>query len=251
MTDGQVPGFLQRLWRLQPVESQRGRRPTLDVETVVNTAVQLADSDGLDGATLSKVAEELGVTPMSLYRYIGSKYELLQLMLDAAGVPQGPAPITSGWRDGLRLWALDLWSLYQDRPWLPRVPIYRAPSGPNQIAWLERGLAQLACSKLGWEEKLAILTLLSGYVRQSALLHNELEQGRDPGQSQSEGEREYGQALYQVVSSGQFPHTSAMLRSGALGHEPEQDDESNRGFLDGLEVIFDGIAVRIAAASEH
>ena len=229
MTDGQVSGFFQRLWRLQPAESQRGRRPTLDVETVVNTAVQLADTSGLDGATLSKVAEELGVTPMSLYRYIGSKFELLQLMLDAAGVPQGPVTVSSGWREGLRLWALDLWSLYQDRPWLPRVPIYRAPSGPNQIAWLERGFAELADSGLGWEEQLGILTLLSGYVRQSALLRDELEQGRDPGQSQSESEREYGQALYQVVSSGRFPHTSAMLTSGALGHEPEQDDEPNRG----------------------
>src|SRR5699024_9575151 len=74
MNDLAVPDFFRRLWRLPTVPHRRGRKPTLDVETVVNTAVRLADEGGLEAATLPKVAEELSVTAMSLYRHVGSKH---------------------------------------------------------------------------------------------------------------------------------------------------------------------------------
>lgn len=250
MTHGGVPDLFRRLWRLPEVPQQRGRKSTLDVETVVSTAVELADHGGLEAATLPRVADELNVTAMSLYRHIGSKHELLQLMMDAASEPQTPEPNASGWRDGLRLWALDLWALYRGRSWLPRVPIYRAPSGPHQIAWLERGFAQLASTELDWKGKLSALTLLSGFVRQSALLLDELKEGREPGQAQSESEREYGEALYLVVASEQFPHTSAMLASEALGSDSNSGSESDPDFIDGLELILDGLAARIAGATD-
>lgn len=252
MTDVAVPDFFRRLWRLPAAPHRRGRKSTLDVESVVNTAVRLADQGGLEAATLPKVAEELNVTAMSLYRHVGSKHELLQLMMDAASEPPSTDPPSTGtdasdWREGLRRWTHDLWSLYQDRPWLPRVPIHRAPSGPHQIAWLERGFSQLAHTDLDWSERLSALTLLSGFVRHSALLHHELEEGRESGRAQSESEREYGAALRHVVSVEQFPHTAAMLDSGALGNEPDRDGEPRHDFIDGLDLILDGLAARIAA----
>src|SRR5699024_2235943 len=97
-------------------------------------------------------------------------------------------------------------------PWIPRVPISRSPSGPNQTAWLERGLSQLASTALNAKEMLSALTLLSGFVRQSALLQSELEEGRD-GQAKAESERDYGAALYQVISAKRFPHLSQVLAS--------------------------------------
>lgn len=249
MTDNAVPDFFRRLWRLPEAPQQRGRKSTLDLDTVVSTAVRLADAGGLEAATLPKVALELNVTAMSLYRHIGSKHELLQLMMDAASHIPAADTNADDWRTGLRLWALDLWGLYQDRPWLPHVPIYRAPSGPNQIAWLERGLAQLAQTSLGSKDKLSALTLLSGFVRQSALLHHELEEGREPEQNKADSERAYGAALYQVVTAERFPHVSAMLAAQALGEDPEHDDELDRDFTDGLELILDGLAAQIAAAA--
>src|SRR5690606_10565395 len=117
MDSDAVPDLVRRLWRLPITTPTRmGRKSTLDVETVIAAAVRLADAEGLAAATLPKVAEQLGVTAMSLYRHVGSKDELLQLMLDAAsGPPAGPAE-TSGWREGLWRWALDLWELYRRRP---------------------------------------------------------------------------------------------------------------------------------------
>lgn len=250
MTDGPVPDFFRRLWRLPEAPQQRGRKSALDVETVVSTAVRLADRGGLEAATLPKVAEELNVTAMSLYRHIGSKHELLQLMMDAASAPPTGSPKAQDWRAGLRAWAIDLWELYHGRPWLPRVPIYRAPSGPNQIAWLEGGLAHLASTGLGAKDTISALTLLSGYVRQAALLQSELEEGRNPGQDKAESERDYGASLHQLITAERFPHLADALSAEPFGGESTQDEEEDpdRDFTDGLELILDGLATRVAAS---
>src|SRR5699024_6673752 len=91
----------------------------------------------------------------------------------------------------------------------------RLPSAfwTHQMAWLERGFSQLASTKLTSKEVLAALTLLSGFVRHSALLQRELEEGRESGQDQAESEREYGEALNFVISNEQFPHISTMFTS--------------------------------------
>lgn len=248
MTDDAVPDFFRRLWRMPEAPQRRGRKSSLDVAGVVNVAVELADDGGLEAATLPKVAGELDVTAMSLYRHIGSKHELLQLMMDAASEPPASPPVASGWREGLRLWAFDLWALYQRRPWLPQVPIYRAPSGPNQMAWLERGLAQLTSTPLDAKGKLSALTMLSGFVRQSALLHRELEEGRESGQDKADSERAYGEALLRILTTESYPNVSAVLASGALGEDPREGGEVDRDFIGGLEMILDGLSVQIIAA---
>ena len=250
MTPSTVPEFFRRLWRLPEAPQQRGRKSTLDVEAVVGTAIRLADDGGLEAATLPAVAEELNVTAMSLYRHIGSKHELLLLMMDAASKPPASVSPLTDWREGLRQWAHDLWALYQDRPWLPRVPIYRPPSGPHQVAWLERGFAQLASTRLAWNQQLTALTLLSGFVRHSALLQHELEEGREPGQAKSESEHEYGAALHHVISEERFPYTSSMLAADTLGTDSLPDDGLDQDFTDGLEIILDGLAAQIAAAPD-
>src|SRR5690625_6445079 len=101
------------------------------------------------------------------------------------------------------------------------------------MAWLERGFSQLASTNLTSKEVLAALTLLSGFVRHSALLQRELEEGRESGQDQAESEREYGEALNFVISNEQFPHISTMITSEALGGDPDQDDDVNHDFNNG------------------
>lgn len=246
-----VPDLIRRLWRLPTTPARLGRKSTLDVETVIAAAVRLADAEGLAAATLPRVSEELGVTAMSLYRHVGSKNDLLQLMLDAAsGPPTGPAE-TVGWREGLQRWALDLWELYRRRPWLPRVPLHRTPSGPNQIAWLERGLGTLADTGLGWDEKVAAITLLSTYVRHSIQLTQDLEEGRPADQAQAEGEHEHARALSELITAERFPNMAAMFASGVFAASDEPTDFTAReDFIAGLALVLDGLGTRIVESSD-
>ncbi|MEK8107143.1 TetR/AcrR family transcriptional regulator C-terminal domain-containing protein [Micromonospora sp. M12] len=140
---------------------------------------------------------------MSLYRYVGSKDELLELMADAAlGTP--PTIPTDDWRRGLRSWAFEQRAVFQRRPWLTRVPTSGPPSGPHQIAWMEAGLAVLSGTRLDWAHKIGVLSLISGYVVQSVRQYSDLAEGRTEGQGQADAERDYGRALVRLVEPEQF-----------------------------------------------
>jgi AcrR family transcriptional regulator len=54
-----------------------GERPRLSKRAVTDRALKLADAGGLDGLTIRKLAQDLGVTPMALYWHFRSKEDLL------------------------------------------------------------------------------------------------------------------------------------------------------------------------------
>ncbi|MET7708937.1 TetR/AcrR family transcriptional regulator [Micromonospora sp. NPDC005413] len=241
-----VPAPLRRLWRMSE-PSRLGRPAALDVNLVIAAAVEIADRDGLGGVTLPNVAKSLGVTGMSLYRHIGSKDELLTLMADAAlGAP--PDLSTDDWREGLRSWGFAQRAALQRRPWLTRVPTAAPPSGPTQIAWMEAALTIMSRTRLDWAHKVGVLSLISGYVVQSVRQHSELTEGRAEGQGQADAERDYGRALARLVQPERFPET-ARLFSSALFEAPPSDTPdatiADADFALGLELILDGVAVRI------
>ncbi|MEU8152806.1 TetR/AcrR family transcriptional regulator [Micromonospora sp. NPDC048986] len=246
-SDDFVPAPLRRLWGMSE-PSRLGRPASLDVNVVVAAAVGIADSDGLDGVTLPRVAKSLGFTSMSLYRHVGSKDELLTLMADAALGPP-PAIAAPDWREGLRRWASEHRAVLQRRPWLTRVPVAGPPSGPHQIAWMEAALAIMSGTLLDWAHKIGAMSLISGYVVQSVRQFSELAEGRADGKGQADAERDYGRALARLVDPDRFPET-ARLFSSTLFEAPPSDTPdqaiADADFSLGLELILDGIAVRIA-----
>jgi AcrR family transcriptional regulator len=256
MTDEEVPVELARLWRLSTT-SRLGRPAELDVDQVVRTAVDLADREGLAGVTLPKIAKALGFTAMSLYRYVGSKDELLVLMRDfAAGAPPEITTSPDEWRKGLRQWAIADRLTNRRRPWLARLPISGPPAGPNQIAWLEAGLRTLRDTGLDWAEKVGVLTLISGYVRHMSLLSEELAHGRvGTGLDQAQTEQNYGRNLARLVDPSRFPETTELFASGVFEAPPPEhtsgDPVVDHDFTFGLDRILDGVAAAIAHASSH
>src|ERR1700723_1592975 len=83
----------------RPRAGKRGPRPGLSADAIVDAAIRLADAEGLEGVSMARVAAELGFTPMSLYRYVASKEELLQLMWN--GSARGAEDLVfegDGWR---------------------------------------------------------------------------------------------------------------------------------------------------------
>jgi AcrR family transcriptional regulator len=260
MPDGELPEDLLRLWRRQS-GSGLGRPAALDVDRVVGAAVELADRDGLPGTTLPKIAEQLRVTPMSLYRYIGSKDELLVLMGDMAFAvaPELGDPVDS-WRDGLRRWANGLWSAYQRHPWLADLPVSRPPRGPNAIAWMDLGLRAMRAVDLDRMTKVGYLTLVSGYVNVAARMAQQLEQARRlDGVDPERDARDYGRQMAQLVEPDRFPDAAELFSIGTFetaAAPPTQApvDPAEANFVFGLEVILDGIEVtmsgRVVAPTE-
>src|SRR3954453_15232642 len=123
------------LWFPEAGEKRRGRRPGLSVPRVVETGIALADAEGLEAVTMRRVAQELGVVPMTLYTYVPDKATLLELMLDRlylamprAAVPERP------WRGRLAAVAGETRLLYAEHPGAAELPAARPPLGPGLMA---------------------------------------------------------------------------------------------------------------------
>lgn len=91
-----LPASLEMAWGLRE-RPGKGPRPTLTLPKIVDAAVALAASEGTDAVSMGRVAKELGVSTMSLYRYVAAKEELYVLMSDAGvGTPPPLPPEAEG-----------------------------------------------------------------------------------------------------------------------------------------------------------
>ncbi|WIV59901.1 TetR/AcrR family transcriptional regulator [Amycolatopsis nalaikhensis] len=237
MGDRELPAALGRLWR-RPASPRLGRPAELDVDRVVRAAVELADHGGLDGVTLQKVAQSLGFTKMALYRHVGSKDELFELMADHATGPAPDLPEEPDWRDGVRRWANAVRARYAEHPWLVEVPLSGPPRGPNAISWVDALLRALSDTGLDLATQAGVLNVLSGHVRNAAVLARQY--GRV---DQAEVERDYGRALAELVEPDRFPHAAGLFTAAVFEAPP--GNPADHDFTFGLELILDGVTAAI------
>jgi AcrR family transcriptional regulator len=161
---------LRLLWGKAPV-SRRGPKARLALSDVVSTAVTLVDTEGLPALTTRRVAEELGISPMSLYTYVPGKSELLDLMVDHIwGEIERPRGAT--WRERLAHVARQNWDLVLRHPWILEVATHRPVLGPNELAKYDNELSALdgiGVDELTMDSALtAVLSFTYGVVRGAA-----------------------------------------------------------------------------------
>src|SRR5437588_3030206 len=77
------------------------RSEGLSRERILRAAHQLVDDEGLTALSMRRLAQELDVWPMSLYRYFRDKDELVAALADAAAAGIVPPTPTETWRDQL------------------------------------------------------------------------------------------------------------------------------------------------------
>ncbi|WP_410814106.1 TetR/AcrR family transcriptional regulator [Micromonospora sp. 067-2] len=233
-----IPPAIERAWGLRE-RPPKGPRPGLTVGGIVDAAVRVADADGFAAVSMSRVAKELGAATMALYRYVGSKDELVMLMVDAGfGPSPGPVAPEPGWRAGLTRWAWAEHDVLRQRPWLLHVPITGPPITPWQLDWMEDGLRCLDGTALAEGEKMSTLLLLSGYVRNEATLTAQITEGsRAAGVEPGEMMPTYSRMLGRLLDESRFPSLHRVLTSGVLNQDDDPDDE----FTFGLDRILDGV----------
>lgn len=243
-SDTGLPPGLARAWGLDP-RPGRGPRPGLSTGRIVDAAISVAAAEGLAGVSMSRIAAELGVSTMSLYRYVGSKDDLLVLMVDsAAGTPPPGPPPEDGWRPALAFWATAQRDVLHRHLWALRVPITAPPATPHSVAWMERGMACMRATALAPYEKLGVINLVGGFVRQEARLTADIDAAlRAAGADSATAMAAYGRLLATLTDADRFPEITSLLRSAALAEPGGADDD----FRFGLERVLDGVAVLIAS----
>ncbi|NUW46468.1 TetR/AcrR family transcriptional regulator [Nonomuraea rhodomycinica] len=237
----ELPPVVARMWGREPV-SRRGPRPRLDLASITAAAIEIADAEGLAGVSMGRVAARLGVAPMGLYRYVGSKEDLLTVMADSA-VPAPPDRGGLPWRDYLATWTRAHRDLLLSRPWLMAVQGGTPPMGPRRLSWLDRALEALGATPLDDGEKFNTVTALTGYALTGAtLVHATSAAGGERGAGIA-GAAEYGEVLAEVLDPRTYPTLSAMMRSGTLGRSEGWVEDADFAF--GLDLLLDGVEALI------
>ena len=244
-----VPASFRAAWG-QQARPARGPRPGLTLGRIVQAAIDVAAGEGLTAVSMSRVATELGSSPMSLYRYVASKDELLALMVDVAmGAPPPGPPAEQGWRAGMAHWANGAFDAYRRQRWIVRVPITAPPITPNQIVWMEAALVCLRDTGLTEQEKLSTILLISGYVRSQAMMEVDFAEAVRAGADPVELAATYGRTLLRLIDPARFPAVHAAIASGSLDDEPDhtQADFASDELAFGLDRILDGLEVLVQA----
>ena len=242
-TEPALPPVVARMWGREPA-SRHGPRPSLDLATITAAAIAIAAREGLAGVRMSSVASRLGVATMSLYRYVGSKDDLLTAMVDASA-PEPPALEGCTWRGYLAAWTRANHDLLLARPWLLEVARTRPPSGPRSMRWLDRALAALAAAGLEPGESINVATTLTGYALSQATLTHGLDLGRAAAAEHDvTGAAGYARMLAALLNPEEYPALSAAVAADAFGSADEWIDDADFRF--GLDLLLDGVETLVA-----
>jgi len=215
-------------------------RVPLSRERIVRSALEFIDANGLPGLTMRRLGEQLGVEAMALYRYVPSKEDLLDAVVEAlvADVRADEAVLDSprdGWQDflqrlahGVRRTALahpKAFPLVVSRP--AEAPWLRPPL--RSLEWVETFMSGLLDE--GFSDEAAIegyrayTSFLLGHLLLEVAIH-----GADVGPLDVLGDQtgEPGTSQYPTV---------ARLR------DPLSEDRSAVEFEEALEALLERMTV--------
>jgi AcrR family transcriptional regulator len=227
----------------QPPRRDRG----LSRDEIVSAAIA-----GPEAISMRRIAREVGAGVMSLYWYVSSKEELLDLMLDAIDAEiEVPEP-SGDWRADLGSFACQTRDALRRHGWAVEFVGTRPPSGPNDVRNLERLLSLL--DGLGVEDVRLIMGVfmtvatfvIGAVIREAQEVRFQHEQERaEAALTAEEIQAEHERYRAWFEASGEFPHIARLMKSGVDPDDPATREER---FQFSLDCVLDGIAARLTAA---
>jgi AcrR family transcriptional regulator len=212
-------------------------------DRIIATAIEVADAGGLAGLSMRRVAAEMGVATMSLYRHVADKDDLVLRMIDAVfGRFPLPADPPDDWRPRLEIAARMLWSMFRRHQWLaPAMSVTRPQPAPAAVPYTEWVLTALDGHGLSLPVMLTTHITLFNYVRGTAVnLELEAEAEAASGLTSEEWMDSQQGALRSIMETDRFP---LLARLAAEGY----DFDINELFEFGLQRLLDGLAVMLRA----
>jgi len=214
---------------------------------VVDAATTLADHEGLAAVSMRRVAQQLGVSAMTLYTYVPGKAELVDLMVDAA-YRRLPLTDTTGrpWQERVAVIADENRALYLRHPWASDVSTLRPPLGPGLMAKYQHELTALEGLGLSDLELDDALTFLLSFVQANARAAVDARAVQvDSAMTDEQWWAANAGLLAQVLDEQAYPLAvrvgSAAGAARGSAHDPEH------AYRFGLQRLLDGLAAVICS----
>ncbi len=222
----------------------RQTSPELSRDEVVRMAIAIADAEGLAALSMRRIAAELGVSTMALYRYVGGKDALVLKMVDAAiGEFPFPAKPPATWRDGIETAARLQWAAYRRHLWLASaISLSRPQLLPNLLPHTDAVLRSVA--RFGLDKSAALYTAISvfAYIRGIALaMESEAQAEQDTGMTADEWAEQYSGQLTTMINLENLAGFRALFEQDGF----EFDYDLDQLFEFGLELVLDGLEVKL------
>ncbi|WP_230684837.1 TetR/AcrR family transcriptional regulator [Cellulomonas sp. JZ18] len=119
------------------VRADERRREPLTAARVLQTAVALADAQGLAAVSMRNVAQELGVVPMALYKHVADKERLVDGMVDVVVGEFEPADAALDWQEAVRCRVLSARRAVQRHPWARQAIETRTRRTPAVLGYMD------------------------------------------------------------------------------------------------------------------
>jgi DNA-binding transcriptional regulator YhcF (GntR family) len=221
---------------------QRDAETALSRGRIVVAAIAVADREGLDALSMRRVAVELDVATMSLYRHVRDKDDLLNHMMDAAFAEWQLSPSKPGdsLQDILGEAARGLWQIFRRHLWLaPAYSLTRPLVVPSGLTYTEHVLSTLLDGGLKPVTAFSVHLILFSYVRGFATsLEMEAAAEADTGVTADEWMDVQKPALEAVLADQDLPAFRAVLHS----FEPDgYDMDLDELFATGLDYLLHGL----------
>ena len=206
-------------------------RNRLSRERVLQAAMADADDGGLDACTMRKLAEDLGVAPMALYRHVANKDDLIDGMVD---VVFGEVDLPSGgpdWKAAMRERAISLRDVLARHRWAIGLMESRRTPGRANLRHHDAVIGSLRAGGFDMAMAAHAYSLLDGYIYGFALTKMNL-----PFDATIDI-AEMAESMLEPFPVGEYPNLAAFITDHAMKPGYDFADE----FEYGLDVILDGL----------
>jgi TetR/AcrR family transcriptional regulator, tetracycline repressor protein len=210
-------------------------RPPLTRDDVVRAAINVLDEVGLDGLTMRRLADRLGLRSASLYWHVRDKDELLSLIADAICAEIEPPSSDQPWIAQLEAMAWEYRRVLLTHRDAALVLANTLPNGPNRLRLAERMLALLV--QAGFSPSVAAN---AGLLFLDFATNAVIEEGRSQAMTAAFGTHTEGaevgdfQQWFASLSAEQYP-TLVALAADLTGTDAETR------FRFGIEVLVSGL----------
>jgi DNA-binding transcriptional regulator YhcF (GntR family) len=221
----------------------RGPSRDLNRDEVVRIAIAIADAEGLAALSMRRVAADLGVSTMALYRYVGGKDALVLQMVDRAiGEFPLPAKAPTSWRAGIETAARLQWAAYRRHLWLASaVSLSRPQALPNLLPHTDAVLRALGPFGLDGSTALDTAITVFAYVRGIALaMEAEVRAEQDTGMTADEWADQHVGPIATMISLEDLAGFRAVFQPGF-----DFDYDLDRLLDFGLELLLDGLEKKL------
>lgn len=218
---------------LRPQRAERDE-PPLTRARIVDAAVGILDDGGLDGLSMRRLAEQLGVMAPSLYWHVKTKDDVVDLAVDHVFASVGTlSSATIGtWQQRIETLATGWRAALVRHPWIAPVAARRPSLGPYYLDQLEAIQAVLHHAGLDGPDLSAATWTLYNQIFGSASTQSTL--------TINESDRELGHALLEERSD-RYPTLVAQRYL--------YNDDWTGDFVRGLHYLLNGIDLHIRSRS--